>query len=151
MRSFSLVGSLLVALLTGASVPALANTESANSAPPPTGQAPTLVVAQSSPAGMQERSHRADVDSDEGPSDDADAQDQSDNDDDVDGGSFADSGRDFAVPEGNDGPYDRGYRDETGPGADGYGPPEGFGDGYRGGQSDEDDDENDDDSGIHQA
>jgi hypothetical protein len=139
---------LAATLLVAAAAPALANTTSTDSARPRALGAAVLADAQSSPAGMQERSRRSDVDSDETSPDDADGQDQSD-DDDSDRGPFADRGSDFVPP---DGPDEYRYRPDPDPGEDAYGPPQRYEDGDRDGQSDEDeDDENDDDSGIHQA
>lgn len=151
MRSFSLMGSLAVALLAGAAAPAFAGTASTINSQH-AAQTQTLVADESSPAGMQERSRRSDADSDESSSDDADAQDQSDNDD-VDSGPYADRRSDSASPDDDDyGPGEPGFRagPESGPDADT--PHEGYEDGDRDGQSDEDDDDSDDDdSGFHWA
>jgi hypothetical protein len=149
MRSFSLAGSLMAVLLAGAAVPAVANTATIGNGLPPA-KARIVVADESSPAGMQERSRRNDVDSDETAPDDADAQDQSDNDE-VDSGPYADRGSDSVAPDEDYGPDERGYGAGPESGPDSDAPHEGYEDGDRGGQSDEDDDDQDDDSGFHWA
>ena len=152
MRTLTFAGSLVVALLASTAAPALANTPLTDNTMSRMGSAQARVADESSPAGMQERSRRSYDDRDEvAPDEDGDSADQTDRDDDLSRDTFAN--RDFGPPDSDEGPDDRGYRGDSDSSVDGSGPPDGYEDGDRGGQSDEDDDDddNDDDSGIHQA